>query len=537
MRIGRTYLHRCVNFQVAIPCPHERTADVVTAESASTFRADQLMNAVRVEVEVKSPAEPTPPRRLSLARLLAINAYWFGGGAHWQPITISLLPIGALLVSPSAAELVIGRANAAGNLFALLVPIAVGWLSDRTVSPWGRRRPWIAAGTAVNVVGLLMLGLAPSAAALVLAYLVVQIGFNLAGGAFNGVIPDVVPADQRGRASGLLGMMNQLGIVIGLLLTILILGALGNNRIGMVAGYLMIAVVLTGTMLITLAAVKEPRGVRLVPRSRPRLGSAGVICTLSSAAAIVLAFILLLFETDLLFWPLIAAGIGAGATAYLSGRRLIALREFFSAFRNNDFFCTFTTRFFVQLGIFTILPWIGLYFHDVVRSRDFASAAAFWSLAVLGGAVPTSVIGGLLSDRMRRRKVFVYISSGVMAVVASVLLFGLVESLPMLYLLGIVFGLGYGCYYSVDWALACDVLPDSQKAAGRDMALWHIAFTLPAVLGASLTAGPLHFLNQPGHVFVGVASGGNLGFRVVFATAALWFVLGTVMVSRIRGVR
>jgi MFS family permease len=124
-----------------------------------------------------------------------------------------------------------------------------------------------------------------------------------------------------------------------------------------------------------------------------------------------------------------------------------------------------------------------------------------------------------------------------MALVASVLLFGLVESLPVLYLLGIVFGLGYGCYYSVDWALACDVLPDSQKAAGRDMALWHIAFTLPAVLGASLTAGPLHYLNQSGHLFMGVASGGNLGFRVVFATAAIWFVLGTVMVSRIRGVR
>src|ERR1700720_155675 len=178
------------------------------------------MTAVEVYMEVRSPADPAPPRRLSLGRLLAINAFWFGGGAHWQPITISLLPIGALLVAPQAADLVIGPANAAGNLFALLIPIAVGWLSDRTVSPWGRRRPWIAVGTAVNVVGLLMLGLAPTAAALVLAYLVVQIGFNLAGGAFNGVIPDVVPAEQRGRASGLLGMMNQLGIVVGLLLTI-----------------------------------------------------------------------------------------------------------------------------------------------------------------------------------------------------------------------------------------------------------------------------------------------------------------------------
>ena len=29
---------------------------------------------------------------------------------------------------------------------------------------------------------------------------------------------------------------------------------------------------------------------------------------------------------------------------------------------------------------------------------------------------------------------------------------------------------------------------------------------------------------------------GNLGFRLIFATAAVWFVLGTLMVGRIRGV-
>src|SRR5260370_39452736 len=126
-------------------------------------------------------AAPTPERtrRLSLLRLLAINAYWFGGGAHWQPITIALLPIGALMVAGTNADLLIGRVNAAGNLFALLVPIVIGWLSDRTVSPWGRRRPWISAVTAVNVVGLLILRLAPTAAPLVFPSLVIHIVFYL----------------------------------------------------------------------------------------------------------------------------------------------------------------------------------------------------------------------------------------------------------------------------------------------------------------------------------------------------------------------
>ena len=43
-------------------------------------------------------------------------------------------------------------------------------------------------------------------------------------------------------------------------------------------------------------------------------------------------------------------------------------------------------------------------------------------------------------------------------------------------------------------------------------------------------------LDQPGHV-AGLATGPGVGYRVVFATAAVWFVLATVMVSRIRGVR
>jgi hypothetical protein len=46
-----------------------------------------------------------------------------------------------------------------------------------------------------------------------------------------------------------------------------------------------------------------------------------------------------------------------------------------------------------------------------------------------------------------------------------------------------------------------------------------------------------YYLNQSGHVVAGVASGGNLGYRVVLATAAIWFILGTVMVRQIRGVR
>src|SRR6267378_2606003 len=439
------------------------------------------------------PIGAAPTARLSFGRLAAINAFWFGGGAHWQPIYISLIPVGATLIAGSNADLLIGRVTAAGGVFALLTPIVVGWLSDRTVTRWGRRRPWMVAGSVLNIIGLGLLALSSSQLTFVAAYLVVQLSNNAAGAAYTGVIPDVVRAEDRGRASGLLGTMNQLGTVVGVGLVGLTFKLYGDTRAGLLAGY-------------------------------------GLV-------AIIALFAILLAPLGGLLWPVVAVFLPAGIVTVLAARRLPGLMAFFQAFRSNDFFWTFATRGLVTLGIFSILPFMELYFRDVVRTPDAGAASAFWLLAVIAGAIIPSMIGGVLSDRTGRRKLFVYVSSAIQAVVVSVLLFGLVRSLAVLYVLGILYGIGYGAYYAVDWALACDVLPNREEAAGRDMALWHVSFTLPQVLAPAILAGFLHFLNEPGHQVLGVASGHDLGFRFIFGSAALWFILGTVMVRRIRGVR
>ena len=479
-----------------------------------------------------------PTARLSFGRLAAINAFWFGGGAHWQPIYISLIPVGATLIAGSNADLLIGRVTAAGGVFALLTPILVGWLSDRTVTRWGRRRPWMVAGTILNIIGLGLLALSTNQLTFIAAYLVVQLSNNAAGAAYTGVIPDVVRAEDRGRASGLLGTMNQLGTVVGVGLVGLTFKLYGDTRAGLLAGYGVVAVILAITLLITVIAVKEPVPIPL-PRSRGRVrvGAAAVVCGGAFLVALIALFAILLLQLGALLWPVVAVFLAAGTVTVLAARQLPALMAFFQAFRSNDFFWTFATRGLVTLGIFSILPFMELYFRDVVRAKDAGAASAFWLLAVIAGAIIPSMIGGVLSDRTGQRKLFVYVSSAIQAVVVSVLLFGLVRSLTLLYVLGILYGIGYGAYYAVDWALACDVLPNREEAAGRDMALWHVSFTLPQVLAPAILAGFLHFLNEPGHQLLGVASGNDLGFRFIFGSAALWFILGTVMVSRIRGVR
>jgi Na+/melibiose symporter-like transporter len=418
-------------------------------------------------------------------RLNGINTFWFASQGMWNSIYI-LLAISAALLAPSQKELVVGRATAVGGVFAVLVPIIAGALSDRTWGQWGRRTPWIVGGTAINLVGLVLLAWAPSVPALVAAYLVLQLGNNAAAAAFAGIIPDLVPVEQHGGASGLLNTASILGTIGCLGITLVMLSAFGSTALGVASSYAVIAALLAITLVLSVVLLRE--------RPAPR--------------------------TESVPWP-----------------HPSVLLEAVAPLRSHDFFWVVATRLFQTLGIWTILPFVTFYFQDVVRAVNFGAASDLWLLAVLAGGIGPAVACGFLSDRLRRRRLFVYVSSATQALVATVLVFSLVSSLPLIYGLGILFGVGYGAYSAVDWAMACDVLPERERSAAKDMALFHVAYTLPQVAGPALLAPVLFVLNRSGASVLGVSTGGNLGYRIVFGSAAIWFVLATVMVRNVRGVR
>ena len=437
-----------------------------------------LSPAATVEA-ARAPAAP------GFWRLNGINTFWFASQGMWNSIYI-LLAISAALLAPDQKELVVGRATAAGGVFAVLVPVVAGALSDRTSGRWGRRTPWIVAGTAINLVGLVLLAWAPSVATLVAAYLVLQLGNNAAAAAFAGIIPDLVPEERHGGASGLLNTASILGTIGCLGITLVMLSAFGSTALGVASSYAVIAALLSLSVVLSVVLLRE----RPAPRTEP------------------------------LSWP-----------------RPAVLLEAVAPLRSHDFFWVVATRMFQTLGIWTILPFVTFYFQDVVRAGNFGAASDLWLLAVLAGGIVPAVACGYLSDRLRRRRLFVYASSATQGLVAAVLVFSLVSSLPLIYALGVLFGIGYGAYSAVDWAMACDVLPERERSAAKDMALFHVAYTLPQVVGPALLAPALFFLNRSGASVLGVPTGGNLGYRIVFASAAIWFVLATVMVRNVRGVR
>src|SRR5262249_14934691 len=175
-------------------------------------------------------------------------------------------------------------------------------------------------------------------------------------------------------------------------------------------------------------------------------------------------------------------------------------------------------------SVFTFFQY---FLKDVVRSENPARDTSYMIGIIIAAGIPTSLLAGALSDHVGR-KPLVYGSGGVMAL-ASLLFIGggRAPSVPAMFWIGALFGIGYGAYQAVDWALAVDVLPQGGSAA-KDMGIWHVSLVLPQVLAPTLTGVILSSLKQESLLF---------GYTVVFMVTAAWFILGTVFVRQIRGAR
>jgi MFS family permease len=421
---------------------------------------------------VATAAVEGAPAKFSLGRHVALAAFWFGGNFHWGVILAVLLPYQVShLVPRSEQGTDLGIVLGLGSFFAMVLPPLVGFWSDGLSTRWGRRRPIMVVGTVINAAGLLLLMVAPSFTFLILAYLVVQIFNNAAGAAFNGIVPDVCPPDEFGKQSGVLGAMVQLGYVSGLA-SFLAFSALGMPLLT----YGAIAVVLLVTLV-----------------------------------------------------PTVIASSGEGMTPVVrqpSRPPLEAAREFLKPLTSGDFAWVIFTRLMITAGIWTLFPFLQYFFHDVAGVAKAADFTSLWLLVVLLAATPFGLVGGWISDRYGR-KIFVYGSGACMSLVVLVFIVVFPSQLPLLFILGIVFGLGYGLYYAVDWALACDTLPDRERPA-KDMGLFHVAFTLPQVFLPAVFGLVLDIFNRQSP---------NSGYRVVFTGAIVFYLLGTYLVSRIKSVR
>jgi MFS family permease len=193
--------------------------------------------------------------------------------------------------------------------------------------------------------------------------------------------------------------------------------------------------------------------------------------------------------------------------------------------RDPDFAWVLLTRLVMMLGIYTIQTFLQYYMRDAVGAPHPEQQTTNFVIIVSLTSLVSAFVVGWLSDRFGRKRM-VYLSGGFMALVG--LIFIITHSLPIVLAAGAIFGLGYGAYTSVDWALVADVLP-SHKNYARDMGVWNISLSLPQVI-APVIGGPL---------IDTFTKAGNpvLGYQVIFGLAIVYCLIGTVTVRYIRGVK
>jgi MFS family permease len=126
------------------------------------------------------------------------------------------------------------------------------------------------------------------------------------------------------------------------------------------------------------------------------------------------------------------------------------------------------------------------------------------TLAMSVVVVAASLLGGALSDRVGRRKVFVCTASFVFGVALTV-----VASAGSFhgFLVGMaIAGLGFGTYMAVDLALVADVLPSPDSAA-KDLGVMNIAGALPSSVAPAIAPVVLAISNGSYAALYAVAGG------------------------------
>jgi MFS family permease len=411
-------------------------------------------------------AEPPPPHRVGWGFIaLYTLAFMSTSLVFLAPLLVTLaLKVGSIVGiehAPSRLALVTGL----GALLAMVGNPFFGKLSDRTSSQWGMRRPWMVIGLVGGSLGTLVVAVAPNIAVVLVGWCTAQLSFNALLAALVAVLPDQIPAAQRGMVSGVLGVCVPIASA-------------------------------SGTFLVQLFA-GHPVAMFMVP-----CGVGG--------------FFILLFAVTLTDRRLAEAD-----------KPTWSLREFASTFyvnprRSPDFAWAFASRFLFVLAYAFLVTYQTYYLLDRIGSAeaDVPHQVFLGTLAQSGFVVAASLIGGKLSDRTGRRKIFVLTA----AIVYGMAIFMIAAASNFNgFLVGMaISGLGFGMYVAVDLALVADVLPDKENAA-KDLGVFNIAGALPFSVAPALAPAILAL--------------GSGSYGVLYAVAGVCAIIAAVAILPVTGVR
>jgi MFS family permease len=375
-------------------------------------------------------------KRLNLAQLLVLNAYWIGLSFMWNSIHPILLPAVLLNYVPDAQKnTYLGLLTFVGLLIAMVIQPISGAFSDGWVSRFGRRRPLVLLGTLFDFVFLSVLAWSGGLVSLFLGYVGLQFSSNIAHGPMQGLMPDRVPRAQMGVASSLKTFMDMLSLILASLLAGRLLDPITRNPAPIM---IVVMSLLAVSASITLSGVKEEPTVEQTQKD----------------------------------WK------------SLLGSFQINFRE------NSSYWWLIAERMLFLLGIYGIQAFAQYYLQDVLRVADPPRQTGDLLAALTITTVILVLLAGWLSDTYGAKRILVV---GTLIAAVGMLLMLLAIDMRGLTIFGSVLGAGIGLFLTSNWALANSLAP--QEEAGKYLGLTNLATAGAAAL--SRLEGPiLDWLNS-----------------------------------------
>src|ERR1700726_2616918 len=385
--------------------------------------ADQVIG--QPDVQSLALAEPTQHVRVRwiFGLTLASLGMWM---ANQTPSQV-MLALQLQDITPRHKIVALGVVTAANAVSSALATPVVGALSDRTAHGQrlgrfsGRRHRWTLVMVLLAAVCVGLLAKAGTVLAVAVLWFLFCAFQNGEYASLSAAVPDHVPVRQRATVSGWVGMPQALGLVVGTVLVVAVFT-------GQTSGYLVLAVLLA-----------------------------------------VLALPFVLFTQD---HPLESEHRSPLSWRQPARSSWISPREY------PDFPWAWVTRFLVSLAIAMGTLYLLYFLRDKIHyARLFPGHTASDGLLILiviytVGVVITAIVGGMISDRLGRRKMIVTVSGTLIAAAALLLTF--VETWNAAIGAAVLFGIGFGAYLAVDQALITQVLPTARDRA-KDLGVINIA--------------------------------------------------------------
>ena len=389
-----------------------------------------------------------------------MNAIHLGTNYLWISYESYILPIE--LLSYNKSSLFLGIIAFIGTALGVFIGLFFGTLSDKYNFGWGRRGPYIMAGSIFIVLSMFLNQLLTiTLAGVLLGYIMIQVSSNVAVGAYQPLYADILGEDQRGKGSGIGGILRLLGSMMGYGITGFLIDTQYRQYV-----ILLITVVVVVTALLSTNTIKKSD--LIIKRKKPGITK--------------------------LFMDMFNLKNGLKNYIYVV-----------------------VGSFMVFSGVIG-LSFFELYFFKYIL--HYANPAYYVSIAgivVLITSAFASFVFGVLSDKIGRKKILVYIT--VIGGIAMILIPEF-EKFVYFLILGSIIGMSYGIFMSVSDALASDMAPGEET--GKYMGYYNMA------TGGASSVSPLIY-----GLILYFSSSYSLGFRYVFYAAGGFFFIGFAMFYKI----